>query len=316
MQILGLLVALVVLVDSHLSFAIEVDAGVPTSQGRSLEIDQGYLKKLHFKNNQIDETTRRLLGIKTILNATTLQRWLDERIDLVISEKMELNDSIMVAPGVARYPEPKLLPRPDRSNVKPKPADRSDASEPVLVMSNTGAALYMMAKQNKALLALKKTNGELLPILSPHGGVIQIGRGLFLERLRVSPEAQDRPANSLSRLSTLFHESRHSDGHGLSLGFMHAICPEGHAYAGYPACDKNLNGPYTVGAQVLSSLIEACEECTKKEKTVLKMIEADSRSRILKSFKDEKGRVVQALAWSDRPERMISFSRSASSELE
>jgi hypothetical protein len=311
-----LMVLLVIFSGTNQAFAIEVDLGVPAVQGHSLNLDQTYLKKLHFKNSQKDEITKKLLGIKNLLTAPALQGWLDERVALVISEKMDLDQSIMVAPGVAQYPEPKLLPKPDRSTAKPKPSSQGDASEPVLVMSNTGAALYIMAKENKVLLAIKKTNGELLPLLSPQGGVIQIGKGLFLERFRVNREIQDHPANSLSRLSTLFHESRHSDGHGATLGFMHAICPEGHAYAGYPACDKNLNGPYTVGAQVLSSLIEACEECTTKEKTILKMIEADSRSRVLKMFQDGKGRLVQALAWSDRPEKMISFTRSRGSELE
>jgi hypothetical protein len=311
-----LMVLLVIFCDSNQSLAIEVDLGVPAAQGRSLSLDQTYLKKLHFQNNQNDEVTKKLLGIKSLMTAPALQDWLDERVALVISEKMDLDQSIMVAPGVAQYPEPKTLPEPDRTTVKPKPSGQGDASEPVLVMSNTGAALYMMAKENKVLLALKKTSGDLLPLLSPQGGVIQIGKGLFLERFRVNREVQDHPANSLSRLSTLFHESRHSDGHGATLGFMHAICPEGHAYAGYPACDKNLNGPYTVGAQVLSSLIEACEECTTKDKAILKMIEADSRSRVLKTFQDGKGRVVQAIAWSDRPEKMISFTRSGGSVLE
>jgi hypothetical protein len=311
-----LMVLLVIFCGSNQSLAIEVDLGVPAAQGHSLSLDQTYLKKLHFKNNQNDEVTKKLLGIKSLITAPALQGWLDERVALVISEKMDLDQSIMVAPGVAQYPEPKILPEPDRTTVKPKPSGQGAASEPVLVMSNTGAALYMMAKENKVLLALKKTNGDLLPLLSPQGGVIQIGKGLFLDRFRVNREVQDHPANSLSRLSTLFHETRHSDGHGVTLGFMHAICPEGHAYAGYPACDKNLNGPYTVGAQVLSSLIEACEECTTKDKTILKMIEADSRSRVLKTFQDGKGRVVQAIAWSDRPEKMISFTRSGGSVLE
>ncbi len=298
------------------SLAIELDSGIPDDQARSLESDQAYLKKLQFQNGPNDEVTRKLLGLKGGLSAQSLQEWLDARVKLVISEKMDLEAAIMVAPGVASYPEPKSFPKPDATKPRPKEQSNGSASEPVLIMSNTGTALYMMAKQNRILLALKKTDGDLLPIFSPREGMIQIGKGLFLERFRVSPSAQNLPANALSRLSTLFHESRHSDGHGATLGFMHAICPEGHAYAGYPACDKNLNGPYTVGAQTLNSLIAACGECTTKEKTTLKMIEADSRSRVLSTFRDAEGRVQKAVSWSDRPERMISFARTKGNDLE
>ena len=167
----------------------------------------------------------------------------------------------------------------------------------------------MMGKQSKVLLALKKTDGSVLPLVSPHRGFIQIGEGLFLPRLRVNPAAQDLPANSVERLSTFFHESRHSDGHGKSLGFTHAICPEGHPYAGYPACDKNLNGPYTVGAQVLKTMAQACGDCSVKEKTIMKMIEADSRSRILKTFVDANGKTVAATNWSDRFEVIQKYSK-------
>jgi hypothetical protein len=324
MKLIGSLVSVVLGLSAHTSvLAVEVDIGVPSPQAHSLFLDQGYLKKLQFQNNQIDENTKALLGIRGALNSQVLQEWLNERVGLVISEKMDIMKTVLVAPGKARYPEPATLPDPDPQPAKPagkpskpKPGSPGDDEGPVLVMSNTGAALYMMGKENQVLLALRKTDGELFPILTPRGGVIQIGAGLFLERFRVNPAAQDLPANSLSRLSTLFHESRHSDGHGKSLGFMHAICPEGHAYAGFPACDKNLNGPYTVGAQVLSSLIQACGDCSTKEKTVLKMIEADSRSRILKSYKDRAGKLMAAVNWSDRPEKMVSFARARESGLE
>ncbi len=299
------------------SNAIEMDSGVPGLQAESLRKDQKYLDRLFFDKNETHAKTKGVLGFSGAVNAESLQAWLNERVALVISESMDLEKSILVAPGKARYPEPKVLPKPDRSNVKPKPSSGGQGgSEPVLVMSNTGAALYMLAKQNQVLLALKQTNGKPFPLVSPREGVIQIGKGLFLEKFRVNPETQDHPANSLSRLSTLFHEARHSDGHGATLGFPHAICPEDHSYAGHPACDKNLNGPYTIGAQVLGSLVEACADCSTKEKTILKAIEADSRSRVLKVFKDPSGKTLHAGMWSDRPERMISFVRDSGHGLE
>ena len=293
--------------------AVSVDTAIPADQSKSIQADQAYLNKLQYQNNEADRTTARLLGIRGPLTAQKLQGWLDERVNVVISENQDLNASILAAPGTAVYPEANVFPALE--SPKPKPAtdpapkpQSADAPKPVVVMANIGAALYMMGKQSKVLLALKKTDGSLLPLVSPHGGFIQIGRGLFLERLRVNPAAQDLPANSVERLSTFFHESRHSDGHGKSLGFMHAICPEGHPYAGYAACDKNLNGPYTVGAQMLKTLAQACGECSVKEKTILKMIEADSRSRIMKTYQDESGKKVVATNWSDRFEKILKYS--------
>jgi hypothetical protein len=315
--IYGLVLSAVIGVHGSESRAIEVDLGVPQNQARSIYLDQEYLKKLQFQNNDAEKVTARMLKLKGPLTAAQLQKWLDERVSLIISEEMKLESSIVVAPGVVQYPEASVMPTLERTKLSPDSPERSEPrAKPVLVMSNTGAALYVMGKENRILLGLKKTDGSFLPLVSPHHGFIQIGAGLFLERLRVNPQFQDAGANALSRLSTLFHESRHSDGHGATLGFMHAICPAGHDYAGYPACDKNLNGPYTVGAQVLKTLAQACGDCSTKEKTVLKMIEADSRSRILRTFKDGKGKLVQASNWSDRFEQIKSFTPTRGNGLE
>jgi len=299
------------------ALAVGVDAGVPADQSKSIQQDQAYLKKLQYQNNEVDRETAKLLGIKGPLTADKMQAWLNARVNTVISENLNLQASILVAPGTALYPEADVFPdvdkpqapQPQQPSAAPRKPQSADAPKPVMVMANVGTALYMMGKQNKVLLALRKTDGSVLPLVSPHGGFIQIGEGLFLPRLRVNPAAQDLPANSVERLSTFFHESRHSDGHGKSLGFTHALCPAGHPYAGYPACDKNLNGPYTVGAQVLKTMAQACGDCSVKEKTVMKMIEADSRSRILKTFVDASGKTVAATNWSDRYEVVQKYSK-------
>ncbi|MBU6152678.1 MAG: hypothetical protein KGP28_00120 [Bdellovibrionales bacterium] len=300
------------------TLAIEIDHSVPKDQARSIELDQAYLDRLQFRHNEKDEVTKNLLGIDRAISPEVLREWLGQRVALIISERMDLEKSILVGSGRVVYPEPKTLPIPDLAGGNPKPVGGGSGGthDPVIVMSNTGAGLYLLGKQNGVLLVLQRTDGSLFPILSPRSGVIQIGSGLFLERMRVNPNTQDHPANSISRLSTLFHEARHSDGNGQSLGFMHAICPEGHAYAGYPACDKNLNGPYTVGAQVLNTLIAACTECGTKEKTILKTIEADSRSRVLRAFINSKGISQRAMAWSDQPERIVSFKKKRIGDLE
>ena len=316
----GFLAIIVGAVVSSQAFAVTVDSGVADDQRKSVEADQRYLKKLQYQNNADDQETARLLKISGPVTADKLQAWLDERVSTVVSESLDIQTSLMVAPGIANYPEASVFPKTEKPKLKPEsnptppPASGGQDAKPVIVMANLGAAVYMMGKQNHVLLALRKADGTPLPMASPHHGFIQIGAGLFLDRFRVNPLSQDAPANALSRLSTFFHESRHSDGHGETLGFPHAICPEGHPYAGYPACDKNLNGPYTVGAQVLKTLSQACGECSTREKAILKIIEADSRSRILKSFPDENGKLVNAKNWSDRFEQIQSFQKIQRSE--
>lgn len=315
-QLTALVTAMLVCVNAA---AIEMDLAVPQSQARSLELDLGRLNQFNYLNDFTDHATALILKTKGPITGQVLKRWLDERVSLIVSETLDLESSIRVAPGVAIYPEPKTFPSLDSPPAPPQgtPQTPDQPQRKVYtVMSNMGAGLYLMAKENRVLLALKKSEGNLLPLVSPREGFIQIGEGLFLPKLRVNEQVQDAPANSVSRLSTLFHEARHSDGHGASLGFMHAICPEGHSYAGHPACDKNLNGPYSVGAQVMKTLTQACGDCSTKEKTILKMIEADSRSRILKTFKDSGGRVHQAKNWSDQPERMLSFIPAKKARLE
>ena len=301
-----------VLFFSGRALGMELDSAVPAEQARSIQNDLALLGRLHYREGASAQETRKLLHIKGDVNGSSLSHWLNERVALVVSEQLDLEHSLVVAPGKAVYPEADRFPQLDPPKNKPESAPApSDAPQrkPVIVMANLGSAFYLMAKQNKVLIGLKKTAGGVLPLVSPHGGFIQIGEGLFLKAFQVNPDGQDAPANSISRLSTFFHESRHSDGHGETLGFMHAICPEGHAYAGYPACDRNLNGPYTVGAQMLKTLAESCDQCSVREKTILKMIEADSRSRILKTFPGSAGKLETAKNWSDQYEKVRSYQK-------
>jgi hypothetical protein len=305
--------ALVGLTQGLPSIALEMDAGVKAEQAATLRQDLEYLGKVQYQDNQIDRDTAELMGIRSRLTGATLGAWLDARVSTILSEDLKLEESLLASRVKPVYPEPNVFPpRETPPAPKPgpqapsggKPGEPADDSKPKIVMSNLGAGLYMMGKQRSMLLALKRTDGKIIPVVSPRVGLIQIGEGLFFKKFQVNQEQVQAPANSISRLSTLFHEARHSDGHGVTLAFGHAFCPEGHAYAGYPACDKNLNGPYTIGAQVLKSLAQGCGDCSVREKTILTALEADSRSRILKLYTDSKGKAVKANRWSDRPERV------------
>ena len=82
---------------------------------------------------------------------------------------------------------------------------------------------------------------------------------------------------------------------------MHTNCPAGHDYAGQPACDENLNGPYTVGTLMMAEMSKACEEnCSEKDKETLKLLVLDSASRILTTT--HKGEVSKD--WDARPESL------------
>jgi hypothetical protein len=288
----------------------QMDPAVPAEQKKVMLEDYGYLDRLQILDEGNDLLTRELLETPRI-SASQLKSWLSSRMKAVISEKTEIEKSVRIVSRAAYYQNGGIMPDIDAPvptpTPKPAPTDGSNkpAFKPMVVMSNMGTAIYMHGKQNAKLLGLQGSDGKIMAMRSPRDGLVQIGEGLFHERLRVNPERVDLPANRLARLSTYFHEARHSDGNGKSLGFAHAMCPVGHAYQGYYACEKNLNGPYTIGAMVLKKLTAACSDCSAKEKTTLQMIQADSLSRVLKTYKNKSGITENAKVWNPAPEKVL-----------
>ena len=131
------------------------------------------------------------------------------------------------------------------------------------------------------LIGIKFRGVGRVPITSPRTGIIQIGDGLFHDGFFREELPKDSVVRKVFRIQTFFHEARHSDGTGKSIGFLHALCPPGHAYAGVNACDRNSNGPYTVGALMIEQLEKACPNCSTLEKETLQMLKLDGRSRII-----------------------------------
>jgi hypothetical protein len=294
----------------HTASAFQMDPAVPAEQRKVMLEDYGYLDRLQILDEGNDLLTRQLFETSRV-SATQLKSWLSNRMKAVISEKTDIEKSVRIVSRAAYYQNGGIMPDIDAPvpTPTPKPAStdgsNKPAFKPMVVMSNMGTAIYMYGKNNAKLLGLQGSDGKVIEIRTPRGGLVQIGEGLFHERLRVNPERVDLPANRLGRLSTYFHEARHSDGNGKSLGFAHAMCPVGHAYQGYYACEKNLNGPYTIGAMVLKKLTEACSDCSAKEKTTLQMIQADSLSRVLKSYKNKSGLTENAKVWNTAPEKVL-----------
>lgn len=287
---------------------IMFSSAIKKSIRQNLERDLNALSELPL--DKADPATLKLLGINE-LSASALEDWLNERVKAIIDEKafsflsLPINKSISVERSEVDYPFAATIPFSLQNHLsESEENENSDESdEGIVVMSNIGTGIYLNGKQEKKIYAMKISRGFLksdkIVIDSPRAGIIQIGPGLFARKFTINNNEPESIANSIHRLGNLFHEARHSDGHGESLGFVHARCPKGHDLEGAYACDENLNGPYTVSARVVSELIKACDDiCSVREQEILKLTVLDSQNRVLdKTFKG-----VKVKNWDDRPE--------------
>ncbi|NOT78385.1 MAG: hypothetical protein HOP07_05215 [Bacteriovoracaceae bacterium] len=251
---------------------------------RDLEV----LSNLKFTEETSEETLK-VLGLEK-LNSVTAKNWLETRVNYVIEEnalsvyKLLVKKTVFVERKGVTFPNADIVPHALEFNAETEAED-----EGVTVMSNIGAGLYMAGKKESQVYGLKISKGFLKkPIKalaeSPRVGIIQIGEGLFHKELTINNENPNAISNSLNRLSTFFHEARHSDGNAKSLAFAHSRCPESHDYAGVHACDENRNGPYTVGAVMMKELIKSCgDDCSEREKEMLKIIAIDSLTRVIET---------------------------------
>lgn len=289
---------------------IVLSKGIKPEFREKIEKDMSVLSNLKFQDPD-DNKTLNLLGLST-LNAETLTDWLNTRVNYIIEEnafsilKLLVKKVITIEKEDVHFPNENIIPYAlDPNNqMLSQPTEAKEAA--FVVMSNVGAALYMAGKEEQKVYALKVSRGLLkkgikVSIESPRAGIIQVGEGLFMKGLSVNRENQESIANSINRLGTFFHEARHSDGNGVSLGFTHSLCPKGHELENAPACDENLNGPYTIGSAVTKELLKACaESCTEREKEILTIIILDSQNRIIKTTK--KG--LPTTNWDSRPESL------------
>jgi hypothetical protein len=119
-------------------------------------------------------------------------------------------------------------------------------------------------------------------------GIIRLGK--FFD----SAECQGTP---IRLLSTLVHESRHSDCNETQSNLFdpysdncfhqHVRCPEGHAYANQKACDDKPWGAYTLQALVLKNLYQSCANCTEEERQLILISLLDYQERIVISHNDD-----------------------------
>lgn len=260
------------------AFELTFSRGVPKEQKQKLINDIEVLKNFHFREAP-DQESLKLLDVKN-LETATMVKWLSDRVQYIVEEKDIEKFRLRASREDFVYPYPGQVPQIE---IPSRLAANDDQG--ITVMSNIGTAFYFIGKLSDELLRLKLRvsffKSEKIDITSPRVGILQIGEGLFLPKLDFNRENPQALSNSINRLSTLFHEARHSDGHGTHLGFFHAPCPSTHPYAGQAACDKNLNGPYAIGAQMLKEFAKNCSDCTEEETEQMKLSFLDSRSRII-----------------------------------
>jgi hypothetical protein len=247
---------------------IILDSSVTEQQSELIKKDLDILLLANF--NSFEQNDLSYFNIENFNNITLLS-WLTNRVKYIVGENYNYQERAYIH---------KVL------NYKPEIfTDMIKKTDFVTVMSNLGSGLYLWGKQNSFLIGIEVAGKEFL-IKSPRAGIIQIGEGLFTVYKAYNSDI-DSVANSFLRLSVFFHEARHSDGNGENAAFGHKICPEWHDYYGYYACDKNLNGPYTIGAIMLKNAQKSCTECTNSEVQTLKLFQADSEYRILPDSKIE-----------------------------
>ena len=268
----------------------------------SAKIKKAYKNKINrdmyvFENLNFQEPIPQTLQIMDLssFNKSSLSKWLNDRIKYIIEEdatsfkKQRFNGALKIVQNDVIYPNATTAPYFQNSANLEKIA--SQESDSMIVMSNIGAALYYSGKSTNPLYGMKIPNGFLkkstkVVIDSPRSGVIRIGEGLFHNILTVNSQNPDAFSNSINRLSTFFHEARHSDGNAASLGFFHTKCPAGHSYENESACDENFNGPYAIGALMTLEMLKACDDaCSENEKEVLKLVALDSFERIIHTSK-------------------------------
>lgn len=219
-------------------------------------------------------------------NPQSLRVWLRERISYLIPKEREGHVSILKVPEDLEipYPNPNISPIPTESLYTLMDQFQT------IQMENIGAGIYLYGKRKKSLLRLDLSHHfperkvENLKVLSPRIGLIEINKNILYRESHASFSKEKvldlYPSSRILRLSHLFHEGRHSDGQGNSLGFFHSRCPSGSDYAGLEACDEVNNGAYTIGALFIKAAHQACISCTENDKELLKLIYLDSKSRV------------------------------------
>jgi hypothetical protein len=282
-------ISLTLVMLSAVANSIEFARNVAPQTSRLISSDFELLSRLQWGRD--DQEMLRIFKVNEI-NARTMQAWFDERVHYILDQNHVL-DQTSVLP---------LNPMSQSSRVDDSYRINHQVSSDTVSAINLGTSLYSSSLKARMKLVFDISGIGMIPIKSPRVGILQVlepltkplGEGEFSDVTEFT--------NRVYRLSTLFHEGRHSDGHGEHLGFPHVICPVGHTYEGIAACDASSNGAYRISALFIGSVLKGCETCSIGQKEALKFVYADYLDRILTTTSGQEHLVKQPLEWDDSPE--------------
>lgn len=166
--------------------------------------------------------------------------------------------------------------------------DRKD-EEKATVAENLGVAFWLASVVENIPSLRMKLGNSYLSLNSPRVGIVKLGKH-YTE------------FDQFTRMSTWVHEARHSDCTGglsdsqinsvrkskdpkvaqnWTCGHLHTICPKGHLYEGFAACDNSDWGAYAVGAVFGDMVGSDCLNCTAEQKEIAMSYSLDSWNRVL-----------------------------------
>lgn len=287
-----LLLSLSQVTEAREKFAgIYFDSSIPASQLRTMKDDLTYLYNNPIKD--FDPEFQSMAELSSVDGPHTYN-WIYNRVKYIIGQEYQFKGRNLVKKSGHTFPATPLPP----SVVK-----RTNSMAGIIIMSNVGAELYLTGKRDNVLNGIKLDN-ESVFAPSPRVGILQVGEGLFLERLLINKDTNSE-ANKIKRLGTIFHEARHSDGHSEHVGFIHDDCPAGHNMSGFPACESYSNGSYSLEAVTTKTLLQNCLTCSNEDKTKLAVTIADSFNRVV--FRSHVKTEAQLLEEMATYQRVIDF---------
>lgn len=246
---------------------IDFHSSLPATQVRTLKQDFSYLYQ-----NPIKETDPQFKSMASLakVDGPNMYNWIYNRVKYVLGQSYDPRGKNTIKQKGHVFPSTPLPPSVANGNAQ---------YWGVMIMYNMAAELYVTGKKDKTLMGLRLDDG-IVYAPSPRAGIVQVGEGLFLERLLVNKEPLSE-ANTIKRLGTIFHEARHGDGHSEHTGFIHTPCPTGHVLSGLEACEPYSNGSYSLEAVATKTMLMNCKTCSNEDKGKLTAAVADAFSRVI-----------------------------------
>jgi hypothetical protein len=210
------------------------------------------------------------------LRGSVLVEWIASRVRYFVGEGFNVKDRLASVEEGFRY-EPRVFGQTQAPGFFSAEDGSANIQDRILA-ENLGAAIYSAGKKNNQLVAVEVA-GQWILANSPRVGVIRLRDRFFdytnIKNLRpdaasLDTETQRRDqelramAGMFSRLSTLFHEARHSDGNGENVGFPHRECPKkkdsDKKTKKEITCDVHSNGPHEIEHRLLAAFIKTVEK--------------------------------------------------------